>query len=118
MARFVTGQPRAGQLLDLTGVPEVAAFVGAFPSLAVVDVQSAPFFDSGNGHSYFKDSPRVSSDLLATLRYGLSPEERGLVRKEGGVGWEFPPDYIERLRAAVAARQAVPASATGGDASP
>jgi esterase/lipase superfamily enzyme len=106
MARFVTGQPRVGQLLDLTGVPEVAAFIAAFPSLAVVDVQSAPLFDSGNGHSYFKDSPRVSSDLLATLRYGLLPDERGLVRKADGITWEFPPDYIDRLRAAVAAREA------------
>lgn len=118
MARFVTGQPRAGQLLDLAGAPEVAAFIAAFPSLAVVDVQSAPFFDSGNGHSYFKDSPRVSSDLLATLRYGLSPEERGLVRGPGGIGWEFPPDYIERLRAAVAARQGAAAAATSNAAVP
>jgi esterase/lipase superfamily enzyme len=118
MARFVTGQPRAGQLLDLKGAPEVAAFLAAFPTVTVVDVQSAPFFDSGNGHSYFKDSPRVSSDLLATLRYGLSPEERGLVRKEGGVGWEFPPDYIERLRAAVAARRSAPVMAPGGDGAP
>jgi esterase/lipase superfamily enzyme len=109
MARFVTGQPRAGQLLELQARPDLKAFLASLPTLAVVDVKSAPFFDSGNGHSYFKDSPRVSSDLLATLRYGLTPEQRGLVRKADGVAWEFPPDYIDRLRAAVAGRQAATA---------
>jgi esterase/lipase superfamily enzyme len=118
MARFVTGQPRAGQLLDLERAAEVAAFVGRLPSLTLVDVESAPFFDSGNGHSYFKDSPRVSSDLLATLRYGLGAEERGLARKADGVAWEFPADYIERLRSAVAARSGAPVVADGRDGGP
>jgi esterase/lipase superfamily enzyme len=112
MARRVLGQARAGQLLESIKSNE-AAFLAAFPSLVLVNVQSAPNFDSGNGHSYFKDSPRVSSDLLATLRYGLAPAERGLERKDGAVAWEFPADYIERLRAAVAARRPVPAPKDG-----
>jgi esterase/lipase superfamily enzyme len=114
-ARFVTGQPRAGQLLDLENAPQVAAFIKALPSLTVVDVESAPFFDSGNGHSYFKDSPRVSSDVLATLRYGRGPEERGLARKADGVAWEFPDDYIQKLRSAVAARYGAAPIADGSD---
>ena len=29
------------------------------------------------GHSYFVSNPRVSSDLIAMLRYGLKPNEPG-----------------------------------------
>ncbi|MDX2499988.1 MAG: hypothetical protein QNL14_05700, partial [Deltaproteobacteria bacterium] len=45
--------------------------------------------------------PWASSDILITLAYGLSPAERGLVRGENMPVWEFPADYIERLRAAI-----------------
>ena len=38
------------------------------------------------------------------LRFGLGPEERGLVRVEDSPMWRFPPDYVERLSAAVAAK--------------
>lgn len=43
----------------------------------------------------------MSSDLLMSLRHGLEPAERGLV-KEGDVPvWSFPADYLDRLRRAV-----------------
>jgi esterase/lipase superfamily enzyme len=117
LSRRVLGQERAGQLLELRLTDEARSFLQAFDNLAIIDVGSAPFFDSGNGHSYFRDSPRVSSDLLATLGYGLSPAERGLVRPAGAVAWEFPPDYIERLRGAIAARQ-VDAAPRGAASNP
>jgi hypothetical protein len=37
-----------------------------------------------------------------TLMYGLSPEERGLVRYEDFPVWNFPKDYVQRLRASLA----------------
>jgi hypothetical protein len=36
-----------------------------------------------------------------TLRYDLSPSARGLVRNENSPVWDFPPDYINRLRSAI-----------------
>ena len=52
---------------------------------------------SGNGHSYFQQSPWVSSDILMLLMHDLTPQQRGLVK--GDAMWTFPPDYIERLQA-------------------
>ncbi|MEZ4331543.1 MAG: alpha/beta hydrolase [Myxococcota bacterium] len=70
-------------------------------ALALVSVESAPGFDHGNGHSYFRDSPWVSTDLLATLRYGFRPAERGLVQDpETGI-WSFPADYLTRIEAKI-----------------
>jgi hypothetical protein len=40
----------------------------------------------------------VSSDVLMTLMYNLSPGERGLVMLDDIPEWTFPPDYVERLR--------------------
>ena len=57
--------------------------------------------DAGNGHSYFRDSPLVSSDLLATLRYELPPAQRGLVQDPDTGIWEFPPDYLARLQGSI-----------------
>ena len=56
---------------------------------------------TGNGHAYFRRSPWVSSDILMTLMYDLSVEQRGLVRGPDLPVWQFPPDYINRLWAAL-----------------
>ncbi len=42
-------------------------------------------------HSYFATNPRVSSDLIQLIRYGVSPgdSKRGL-EKIGPVAWTFP----------------------------
>ena len=39
--------------------------------------------DARSGHSYFRESPWVSSDILMTLLYDLDPPERGA---DGGLG--------------------------------
>jgi hypothetical protein len=36
-----------------------------------------------------------------TLRYDLSPGDRGLIRSDDSPIWSFPPNYIERLRDAI-----------------
>lgn len=102
VALFSFGKTRLGQLDPSDLTPEARAFLRRSDDLALVSVESAPGFDQGNGHSYFRDSPWVSSDLLATLRYKISPVERGLEQdRETGV-WRFPPDYLAALEAAVA----------------
>jgi esterase/lipase superfamily enzyme len=71
------------------------------PELRFVDVTGAEKSTEGNGHHYFRNSPWVSSDLLMTLMYDLPPEERGLVVVAPSHIWQFPPNYIERLRASL-----------------
>jgi len=70
-------------------------------AISVINVTEASQAAAGNGHGYFRQSPWASSDILATLAYGLSPPERGLVRGGDSPIWSFPADYIERLRAAI-----------------
>jgi hypothetical protein len=71
--------------------------------LALSDVTDAESAGARGGHSYFRDSPWVSSDILATLKYGLTPTERGLIRQDPNLPiWSFPPDFVDRLRAQLA----------------
>jgi hypothetical protein len=45
------------------------------------------------GHSYFTSNPRVSSDLIQLIRYGMQLGEPGrqLVRT-GPITWRFPAE--------------------------
>lgn len=65
--------------------------------LELINVTGAEGAASGNGHAYFRKSPWVSSDVLMSLMYGLTPENRGLVKSPGSPVWRFPEDYIERF---------------------
>ena len=95
------GNQRVGQLETLELTPVAARFLSESERLAIVDVEGVAGFDTGNGHGYFRDSPLVSSDLLATLRYDLGPAQRGLARVADSPIWTFPDDYLQRLEAAV-----------------
>ena len=64
----------------------------------LINVSDAEAAAQGKGHNYFRQSPWVSSDVLTTLRYQLSPAQRGLLRNHGDATWRFPSDYPERLR--------------------
>jgi len=101
MARRVFGADRVGQLEPLDVTPEAASFLRETDRLAIVDVEGVEGFDIGNGHGYFRDSPLVSSDLLATLRYDFGPAQRGLARADDSLIWTFPGDYLSRLEASV-----------------
>jgi len=101
MALLAFGKNRVGQLDPSDLSPAARQFLRNSDEIALVNITNAPGFDSGNGHSYFRDSPLVSSDILATLRYELSPAQRGLAQDpETGV-WEFPPDYLAQLERAI-----------------
>jgi esterase/lipase superfamily enzyme len=81
--------------------------------ISVIDVSDAEGASTGNGHGYFRNSPWASSDILMTLMYGLAPEQRGLQLKDNMPVYEFPPDYIERLRSAIAEADSVLGAANG-----
>jgi len=103
MSKRVFGRERAGQLVtDGVYGERTAKFFDDHPELRIIDVTDAEGGTSGSGHSYFRTSPWVSSDLLMSLLYDLAPEERGLVKREDLPIWTFPEDYIVRLREALA----------------
>lgn len=104
LARWLTRRPRLGQMLDDESMaPKIRRlFSDKTDYLSLVDVSDAEGSDTGNGHAYFRDSPWVSSDILVSLMFGLSPTQRGLVRNPDLPVWQFPPDYINRLWAELA----------------
>jgi hypothetical protein len=69
--------------------------------ISFINVSEAEGASSGNGHGYFRASPWASSDVLMTLYYGLTPEQRGLVEQDDLPVFTFPPDYISRLWGAI-----------------
>ena len=101
-SRWFFGRDRLGQMpRDRNFSPVVVDFLDQNPDLRFIDVTGAQAADSGNGHAYFRKSPWVSSDILMTLMYDLSPEDRGLVKDSEIPIWTFPQDYIEKLRASL-----------------
>jgi hypothetical protein len=59
---------------------------------------------SNFSHTFWYDDPWVSSDVLFTLLFHLTPDGRGLEYGDtsfGGHYWTFTPDYPERLAAIV-----------------
>jgi len=91
---------RLGQLLPGTLDKRMRQYVGSSSRLALIDVAEADNFDDGNGHTYFRKSPWVSSDILMTLGYGLGPAERGLEQRGDSPVWHFPGDYLARFESA------------------
>ena len=104
MSKKVFRHDRSGQMvIDGPMSPEAEKFFADHPHLWIIDVTNAEGGTEHGGHSYFRTSPWVSSDILMTLMYGLSPEQRGLVRYEDFPVWDFPQDYVARLRTSLAA---------------
>jgi hypothetical protein len=101
--RFATKRERLGELWGDGQLREgVQEFLKrSTDKLEFVYVGDAEGATSGNGHGYFRSSPWVSSDVLMNLRYGLSGEERGLVREPDTGLLRFPPDYTDKLRSAL-----------------
>ena len=103
MSKKIFSRERAGQVVNTGPIgPAAQQFLDDHPHLRFIDVTHAEGGLDHGGHSYFRSSPWVSSDILMTLMYNLSPEERGLVMREDIPLWDFPEDYVERLREALA----------------
>jgi esterase/lipase superfamily enzyme len=72
-----------------------------FPRVQVIDAATARGGTGSTGHGYWYTNAWVLTDILVTLRWQLSAEQRGLERKPGGVRWQFPRDYPDRALRAV-----------------
>jgi esterase/lipase superfamily enzyme len=102
ISRWLFSHERLGQTWEQQRLrPGVARFLKRHDEIELIDVTEAEDAAAGNGHAYFRQSPWASSDILMTLMYNLSPEERGLQRNGESSIWTFPSDYIDRLRLAV-----------------
>ena len=101
-SNWLFGRERLGQMWKDRKLPDTAvSYLRKRQELVFIDVTDAESAATKNGHAYFRKSPWVSSDILMTLMYDLRPDERGLVQSEDISIWTFPPDYIQRLRAAL-----------------
>ena len=101
VSQFLTRRERLGQLWGGKGgeIHPLArqALIDFRDQVSVINVSDAEGSDTGNGHGYFRSSPWASSDVLMSIYYGLTPEQRGLVEQEELPIFTFPPDYISRL---------------------
>lgn len=105
VSQFLTRKQRLGQLWGGEGgeIHPLArkALHDYRDRISFINVSDAEASDQGNGHGYFRSSPWASSDVLMTMHYDLSPEQRGLVEQEDLPVFTFPPDYISRLWKAI-----------------
>jgi len=101
VSQFLTRRERLGQLWGGKGgeLHPLArqALIDYRGQISFINVSDAEGSDTGNGHGYFRSSPWASSDVLMTMYYGLTPEQRGLVEQDDLPIFTFPPDYISRL---------------------
>lgn len=95
---------RLGELFDEDMPQHISELFNSRDDFFLVDVTPAENAHAGNGHSYFRQSPWVSSDVLMTLYNGLPPAERGLVKKGDLPTYTFPENYVVRLRALLTER--------------
>jgi esterase/lipase superfamily enzyme len=105
VSQFLTRRERLGQLWGGKGgeIHPLArqALIDFRDQISFINVSDAEGSGTGNGHGYFRSSPWASSDVLMTMYYGLTPEQRGLVEQEDLPVFTFPPDYISRLWSAI-----------------
>ena len=98
VSKWLFRRERLGQMWkDRTLSPQVTEYLRRTQNFHLIDITDAEDSAAGNGHAYFRQSPWVSSDILTTLMYDLSPEKRGLKRTDEWPIWSFPPDYITNL---------------------
>ncbi len=70
------------------------------PKIDVIDVSH---FDRGreggsfSGHGYWYQNAWVATDVLASFRWSIPAQERGLARVGDGQTWYFPNDYPQRI---------------------
>ena len=101
-SKWLFGRERLGQMWKDRKLPDTAvSYLRKRQELIFIDVTDAESATTGNGHAYFRKSPWTSSDILMTLMYDLKPDKRGLIQAADIPIWTFPPDYIQRLRAAL-----------------
>jgi esterase/lipase superfamily enzyme len=103
-SRWLTRRERLGQMIKPENMtPQIRRLLTESKDyISVIDVSDAEGADTGNGHGYFRSSPWASSDILMTLMYDLAPQQRGLQLRSDMPVYDFPPDYMSELWAALA----------------
>lgn len=106
-SRALSGHRRLGSLFADKALPDELRdlFRNNPQRLSYIDVTGVEGVNAGLGHSYFRSSPWVSSDMLMKLAYRLDPEARGLVRDPATGVLSFPPDYVARMSTVRAAQR-------------
>jgi esterase/lipase superfamily enzyme len=102
ISRMLFARARLGESVQDADIgTEVRTYLEQNRAVNLINVSNAASSDTGNGHAYFRRSPWVSSDILMSLYWDMSPSERGLIREPGAVIWQFPQDYPQRLVEAI-----------------
>ena len=97
VSSFLFKELRLGQLKEDETLPAHLIELFDNSNIDVIDVSGAPKILASHGHSYFRSSPWVSSDVISVLRFGLAPSQRSLSREQGRVAWKFPMSYVEDI---------------------
>ena len=94
------GQTSLGDLLGLLAGEAGDEPIGSFLQDRDTVIEYEGKLGGQYGHSYFRDNPAVSSDLVLTVRYGLPPgaEHGRPLQHLGGIFWRIDDDYPESLK--------------------
>ena len=87
---------RIGSVREDTLTQADRDWLGKAKNVTLINVDSQPNGDPVE-HSHHRYSGSTLSDMLLCLRSDLSPDERGLVRDEGNLIWQFADDYETRV---------------------
>ena len=74
------------------------------PKIDVIDVSHSDRGREGgsfSGHGYWYQNAWVATDVLASFRWSIPAQDRGLARVGDGQTWYFPNDYPQRITALV-----------------
>jgi esterase/lipase superfamily enzyme len=101
---WLTPYKRLGEMIsDGELPPQIRQLLFKFEDrISFINVSDTEGAGAGNGHYYFRSSQKVASDILMTLMYDFSNQQRGLMRKENTPIWEFSADYLEQLWESIA----------------
>jgi esterase/lipase superfamily enzyme len=97
-AKWLYRRERLGQMWKQDLRPEAVEFLEATPKIQFIEVSGLEGSAANKGHSYFRNSPWVSSDIIVSLLSDWEPEKRGLLRSAEQPTWVFPDDYVQRLQ--------------------
>jgi esterase/lipase superfamily enzyme len=89
MVSILFGTPRLGDKVRRDLSDEALKVLRNNEKVCFVDVTNAQGAQEGSGHLYLLTSPAISSDMILTLRDGLSPSQRGLQPQENGLYWSW-----------------------------
>lgn len=95
-SRFLYRVTRIGSVREDTLTEADRYWLNHTKNLSLINIDAQPNGDPVT-HSHHRYSGATLSDLILCLRSDLPPQERGLVRQEGKLLWQFADDYEARV---------------------